>query len=709
MTGEDTSSGEEMNGVERPTGADASVPAVEVALERASTSSKTPWGAIAGAGALVLALGAGALVLTNGDSELDTAEAQAETVDEGADSDGSGSADGEAVDGAIADTPASPATERETAALFDSEEAMEDSSFFGGPTTSTVVFDGERFVSLSSDGDSWMLRSSVDGLEWTEVPTTGLANDGFIYQLHFDDGTLVAVLESYDEGAGRTNTVVSSTDGLTWTGADLPSSGENGEEGISGFAIAEGRVVMVQTVYDLGPDPVRLIVDAGILTESQYETFCGFGGFEEDNLVGNGPIEVLVCNFDEGSFVEPSQSDIDELAARYDAATTDEERNAIEREVEELWGGGSTEVVATIEPGDPLYAEIVEVWFGEGDIQSEMTTSVLAGPVTGPFSVVAELPSAGYYNGIVEAGGALFVSAETFDDVRGTSSTRVLTSADGTAWAEAGTLPAGVSGQVQSVGDALVLSGYDSQRGALVTFVSTDGAVTWTESTLDTGLFEAYTMYSNGQAGSVALTTGLLEPWEDFEVAPPEFDFITLTSNGYSLEVPWDSGAFSLTGPDGTVIYELGEEELWGGDNPNVRQNPISGSLTFLDPDTGEVLVSFSDQDWEEAYEVIDSPAFEGEFEEPEQGFQLHFSADGLTWTELDTAPFGDLAPNAGVSIVAVGDDEAVFSVNTWTEPAEDLFAFEVEGRDPSPEELDAISLWEGGAESIEYVRVPLS
>lgn len=716
MTGENTPSGPNMNEQGTPLVPDAPIPDVEVELDRASTPSK-PWGAIAGAGALVLALGAGAILLTNGESELDTAEAQQETVDEGVDPDSSEPAEDEGANEPAAETEAESeaadgdfAATEEAVAVFESE-AMEDSMFYEGPMTTTAVFDGERFVALSSDGDGWMLRSSVDGLEWTEVPTAGLPDEGFMHQLLIEDGVLAGLMESYVDGEGVTSTLVSSTDGLTWTTADLPDAGENAEAGISGLAISNGQAVMLRTIYDVGPDPIRSLVEAGILTEGQEEIFCGFGGLESGPETG-GPIEVLVCDYNEENFTEPSQEEIDALAARYDAATTEEERNAVERELEELWGGGSTEVVATIEPGDPLYAEIVDTWFGAGevDVAPNMDTSVLAGPLTGPFTVIAELPpEAGYYSGIVESGGALFMVAERYDDARGTSNTRVLTSADGTSWAEAGALPAGVSGQLQPLGDALLLSGYDQQNGTPASFLSTDGAVTWSDATLDTGLFEPYTMYTNGPAGSVALTNGLLEPWEDFEVAPPEFDRITLTVDGYNLDIPWDSDAFTLTGPDGVVIFEFGEEELFSGDNPNVRENPISGTLTFLDPDTGEDLVTFTEEDWEAAYEEIEGPEFEGTFEEPETGTQLHFSVDGQTWTELDMAPFGTLERNSNVSTVAVGDDEAVFVVTTWSEPPVDLFAFEMEGREPTPEEIDAIELWDGGTDSVEYVRIPLS
>ncbi len=703
MTGDNTPSGPEANQQSMPP-----VPDVDVEFGREPDAPTTPWGAIAGAGALVLAIGAGAFFLTNGETEIESAQAQEETVAEESTEEESTEEESTEEEGASEGDPGAA-----TAVSEDGDEPMVtefdsmamDSIAYEGPMTSTAVFDGERFVSLMTNGDGWMLRTSPDGVEWTEAATTGIPDDGYIYQLLFDGDTFAAMMQSFDEESGSFNAVVSSVDGLTWTQATIPSLGENTESGVSGLALLDGQAVFLQTVYETGPDPMSMLIDAGVLSQEQYENFCGFGGEGENDR----PIEVLVCDFDEENYAEPSQEELDALAARYDEATTDEERQAIERELEQLWGGG-TEVVAVIEPSDPLHAAILEAWFGEYEYHDEfhMDTSVVAGPLAGPFAVVSTLPK-GYYNNIIEAGGALYLSSEDYDQERGVGSTQVLTSVDGSAWSEVGTLPVGISGQIASIGDTLVLAGYDQLNGTPITYISIDGAQTWSEVAFDTGLFESYSTFLSGPAGHVSLTTGLLEPYYEGGFPEPEIEEITLNSDGYTLNVPWSSEVFTLIGPDGNVIYEFGEEDMFSGDNPNVRENPISGNLTFLDADTGEELVTFTQQDWEEAYEVLEGPGFEGDFGEPEQGIALHFSTDGTTWTELDVTPFGSIESNSYVSPVAVGDDEAVFMVTTWSEPPADLYAFEAEGREPTQAEIDEIELWDGGTESVEYVRIPLS
>ena len=57
---------------------------------------------------------------------------------------------------------------------------------------------------------------------------------------------------------------------------------------------------------------------------------------------------------------------------------------------------------------------------------------------------------------------------------------------------------------------------------------------------------------------------------------------------------------------------------------------------------------------------------------------------------------------------VGVGDDEAIFSITTYAEPDEELFAFEEEGREPTDEELEALELFDGGSDSTEYIRIVL-
>ncbi len=699
------------------------LPSVEVSLDQQIATSRTPWGAIVGAGALIVTLGVGAIALTGGDSEIGTAPASTseggivdEDNGERAEDDQQASADEEGADSEAVSEPSDAVAEpafvvEEATETFDVpfEDAAFDSEF-RGPTQSQTVFDGERFVSLVNDGDEWALRTSVNGLEWAETPVEGLPDDGFIYNLIFSNGAFVSTIDTYDVDTGSSSqSVVSSTDGLTWTVAPLPDAGENAEAGISGFVVLDDRVILVRNIYNTGPDPVELLIGAGILDENGREEFCGF-----DTTGERGPISVLVCSYEEfeefGEFEGPTDEQIQELADRYDAATTDEERQAIEDELERLWGEPGNETAAVIEPGDPLYDEIYDLWFGPGT-SGEMSASLLAGPFAGPFAEVGSLPADSYLNGLTQIDSALFASLESYDDIEGNRTT-ILTSTDGAVWNEVSS-PSGVmGGSLQAAGDTLIFMAY-SETGGTLTFVSTDGAQSWTEAPLETSLFESYTQFLSGEVGTVAFTSGLLEPFEDSFGFPGPAERPVLERDGFELEVDYNVGTYTLRGPDGAEIYVVGEEELYGDDTSDaVRMNPISGALTWLDPETGEDLVTFTDDDWEAAYEEIDqveTEFYDGGYEEPQQGFELQFSPDGTTWTELDASELIDVEPNTSVQPLAVGDDEVVISLTTYNEPPEELWAFEIEGREPTDAERDALQLWEATGPNISYVRIPLA
>ena len=77
--------------------------------------------------------------------------------------------------------------------------------------------------------------------------------------------------------------------------------------------------------------------------------------------------------------------------------------------------------------------------------------------------------------------------------------------------------------------------------------------------------------------------------------------------------------------------------------------------LIWLDPDTGEDLVLFPDEELEAAFDAVF-----GDFaiENQEQLRTIWFSPDGVTWTEVQAPiPTGD---DGFTAVAAVGDDEIV-------------------------------------------------
>ena len=142
--------------------------------------------------------------------------------------------------------------------------------------------------------------------------------------------------------------------------------------------------------------------------------------------------------------------------------------------------------------------------------ESENTTLVLAGPVSGPFVEISTLPSGLYYGSLHQTDAGLFVDG---DDG---SRAAIFASTDGSSWIEV-TSPSSdqlglfVDERLESFGDVLLLTsthfdpGFDLVSRRLV---STDGAQTWTESSLEHEF--GHTRIIAGEAGLVAVTQGTI-------------------------------------------------------------------------------------------------------------------------------------------------------------------------------------------------------
>lgn len=672
---------------------------VNTGIEPSPERPKKPWGAIAGAGAVATALVVGAIAITSGGSDSDTATDTASAVQESAETDEStddvdtpDAQDASAADSVeIPETTVPPADE-----FFEEAMAVE----FGGGGSSPAVFDGERFVTLAMNQDGWVLRSSTDGLEWDERPTTGIPLDGYASSLDFSDGTYVAFGDGYDEETGPNSWAAISTDGVVWSLADLPPGGENSS--VVGSVIANGELVVVRTEYnDSFGDEFELLVELGILEEDAYESYCGFDQFEPGS-----EITLFICNYDEPIDEEqfddfgPSEEEIQALSDAYDAATTDEERAAIEQELELLWGDPYIgEETVTIEAGDPGFDDLTKILEAQNDQSMPMTT--ITGPLAGPFAVVDEFVAEGYSNGLAATDSGVFLSIDTYDEESFESRSTVM-SWTGSDWVEVGSLPDGLSGQLHGFDDLLLFSG-SNQFGQSQAYVSSDGS-SWTESSLNSEINGGYTQFISGEAGVVAVIMGYEG---DGFPGGPSSEQVTIEKDGFALELSVFTGEATLTDVNGAVIYEL--DELWEPtpDSEIARLNPISGAITFLDPETGEDLVVITNDDINEAFGYDDF--IEEDYVEPNQLTEVQFTADGASWVKLDVAEFATLSPNTSVTPLAVGDDEVVFSLHTYGEIPNELLEFEFEGREPTSDELAALEEFENAPfDDNTYIRVPL-
>ncbi len=676
---------------------------VDVDIVQTERSSRPKWllgvlGILA-AGALV----AGVAVVSNGDdSEVDVAAIDDE------------SSDGEAEEDVVEEptpTTAAPVEADEATVVATTigpvdfaTDAVADFGFGGGP--GSVVFDGERFVSFGYGESGTTIRTSSDGLDWDEQPISGVG-DGFASVLAEHDGTFVTVIEQWDAefaeeldgpfgpSGGPTYLLAVSTDLENWTTTELSLGSEDGyQSSVSGLALSDAGVVVLAQKYPIGPDEMRILFDAGILTEDDFENYCGLE-FTDAAIIVNS------CDYSD--FEEPAEVDFEEFEQRYAEAESDEERIALEEEFEQLMGPQSTPM-ATITPDDPLFAELDGIY--DFDYEGSESTIVLAGPLDSQLAL-ATLPGPGHTQGVVAVDGGFVTVLADYSESGPTST--VYTSTNGLVWAEAGSIPDGVSGQLSLLGeDTLLLAGVDERNGTPVMSRSNDGGATWQVVDVPVDLYGAYPMVVTGPAGAVALIQGSVEPYPDFAPQDP----LVITKDGYTLTLPElfeGGGGATLTGPDGEVIHTFTEEDLAtsnGSIEGVVRENPLTGMPTFLDPDTGEDLVSFTDQDFDDAY-----GGFEQDYTEPEIATVVLFSSDGVTWTEIDDERLDVDDRSGGVNPIAVGDDELIVASYTYNGPPEELFAFEMEGREPTEEEIAALDAWEmsnDGGDSVEFFRIEL-
>ena len=625
------------------------------------------------------------------------------------------SVDDEAGDGDSVDTTTTQGDEDfefEEEAL-DFEFALDSaSSFAGGP--GGVIFDGTQFVGVGYGPNGPQLRTSTDGLTWDERPFPGVSDEANINQIVEFGGTFAAVVEiwpefteeefsPFDSPPSPTLLLTVSEDLDTWTTTELsvPQAEGRGVSFGGGLALGEAGIVIPLQSYAQGPDELGILSEAGLLGEDEWENYCGLD-------VHDDSIDVLLC--DHSEFEEPSPEVSEELERRFDEAETDEERLEIEAELEELFSN-QTEVVATLTSSDPIYAELRSIF--EGSFEDDSQIFALVGPVDGQLTTVS-LPGT-YVMGLAEIDGSFVLSTGGFDGELSTAS--IYASQDGLTWTRTGSPGTGEGGgSLVVVGSALLATTY-TDDGSTVLQRSTDRGATWTAVELETSLFQAYPQVVSGPAGAVVVMEGLLEPAsEAFESEAIPVGDLVVTRDGFTLTVPFDeSTPVILTGPAGELIYELSLDDLDSSDgniDGVVRSNPVNENPTFLDPATGENLVTFTEEDFENFESQQHDGFAEEEFLEGSQssGTEVFFSADGEVWTQISDDRLTNSSNNSSTSPVAVGDDDVIFVRNTYSEPPAELFAFEAEGRDPTHAELSALDEWEisGGGNAMEFFAIEL-
>lgn len=666
---------------------------------------RTPWVVLGALTVFALLLG-GAYLATADDAPATTEVATEDdrtdltsSAEESQEEPAEEPADGDAGDDSSSSTVETDFGDEESALA---EEA--DGEFYEGD--GPVVFDGSRFVAIGYDRAGPTLRSSADGVSWTERPFPELPSRGNVHHLAAHDGTVAVIIEEWPEPTGGedelaeifgdptppTRHLAWTTDLENWTSSELSISAPSSEPsytGISGLALGDAGVVVLGQSQPMGIDEVRLLVEAEILDRTDLDRYCGIGTEDPARF------DVRLCDH------EAEEAFWVEFEEAMEAAETDEERREIERAFDEAYIETTPEVIATIEPGDPLFEPLRTLY--SGDFESYPTNIALHGPVGGPFAQTT-IDGDGYLVNIVYVDGSYVSMLQRWDRNTGRSSARTLTSTDGSTWTSTGDLPDGDFGELVAVGSNLLVVGGGEDGGPRLS-VSSDLGATWEPSDFQTELFGVYPHVVSGQAGAAAVVQGSTEPYPDFE-GP---DAVVVRKDGYELTTSFvDQGRVTLVAPDGSLVVDLEQEAFYDGSASDVvRFGRLSGSQTFLDPETGADLVTFTNDDFEAAYREIEEP----ELPEIEQRLELYFSSDGRTWTVLDDGRLDTDPSEAGLQLLAVGDDAVIVARRTWNNPPEELLAFEFEGREPTDDENRALEEWfevNGGGGDVEYLRIDI-
>ena len=302
-------------------------------------------------------------------------------------------------------------------------------------------------------------------------------------------------------------------------------------------------------------------------------------------------------------------------------------------------------------------------------------TTVYRGPLLGPIEPVGTIATTGGVQRLVATETGLFASigefSETSDEVLHT----VYASHDGgVTWRNSVSTPVSDGAMLTQISEVLLLVQYRPEGPT--NLVSTDEGESWQPSLFDSGLFSPQTRFVSGDAGVVALTIGATEEVPVREV--PENP--TLTVDGFTLTLPMFGGDTIVTGPDGEVIHSISEGDLFSEDNSLVRNDPVTGDLTFADPDTGDDLVTFTELAIQERQQQAGDQLAElnADFVDPERDRRLHFSTDGLIWSEVDSATLPPFGPDSEFRIFAVGDNEVLISTDPYQDGLPELTRVEL-------------------------------
>ena len=468
----------------------------------------------------------------------------------------------------------------DTGPVLEWESVDVPSAEYGGQVTWT----GSSFITLTYGEDGSKLLQSEDGRAWRELVAPAPAFD--IWGMQGSNGSIIlwggdATSLETDAPHGAESPLgkiaMSSDDGATWTvvdGPEVPSVETSSRylysvSNLSHAAVSGGVVIAVATA-SVQPDIDALLADNAIVVGDGDGDGNSFGyGFSS----GDRPedFEISVCQ---------NENCIDELRfSAADLGLSDEEAL--------LMSNG---------PGN----ERVHV-FQLTDAGWLSATGVAA---------------SGFTNSLLASDSGFFLSLMTGDDGR-----QVLyRSTDGASWSET-TLGSDGPDEGMLTTDGTALFGRRwTDTGSTVTR-SDDGGQSWQELVEGPNGMDQVT----AGPGGIAIT-GQLYAGSSSQSFP-----VTIEKDGYAVTWLGEDGLTVVEVASGETVLDFGPEVMRQDEAPDTVIEDDTGdgfSLTFLDPDTFEPLVTLDEADMNTAFDVETSDS--NDYEEPDSF--VSWSTDGQGW-----------------------------------------------------------------------------
>ena len=666
----EATTGNALAGTPRPPSVGESAEVLDLGVGKAKEPSSGRGRVLVGAIAAAVAIVVGGFVLAGVLDDNSQVDAAAEADQTPAEDD---SASEDATDSTQSTTTVQDDVEAD---ITEADPTETEALFFdaGISTSDNVVVTDDGFARLGSEGGAPVLFTSPNGTDWSATPTSGLPAGAMVFSLDATNSGWVAVLEiwpAFDPDASAfgfdgnpERFLATSADLVTWTPTPIEQLDDT--DGLFAFiqsvaVSGDSIAILAQFSGSVGSE-FDVLLEAGLITESEVENICGTE-FSE-----GGAYVITSCG--------------EELIVREGEPVTD-----IEPE-------GFGDEVLRLEPGDEFYDEVIEAALGP-DVDPVPT--VLTGPVAGPLEVI-ELPGINFAQQVLGTDVGFFAVGSS-----PLGEGQILTSSDGLTWSELAPSEVnfGFIQQLAASGDRLLVTSnaVDEPNGDLLTFVSDDGGVSWSESFIPSDLFNVFGLTVGGEAGFVIEVQGTLEPDDPNSPNPFETDLAEIVVDGFTMTLSLVDGTASLTGPDGVIIHDFVDFDsedafLSGGVDNIVRfEGPFDETTVWLDPETGEDLVTFTDDDINAVFEELFPTDGFSDFDIPPRGAEVWFSADGVSWELLESRPLSNDFSDFSL-VAAVSGDAALRVTQTFAMPPEELLAFETEGRPPTDDETAALDAW---------------